>query len=250
MKAKLKTPQEIELMRQSGQALGRILEQLAKSVKPGVSAKKLAQEAREAMQKLGVKPAFLGYQGFPDVICISLNSEIVHGIPGEKVIKEGDVVSLDLGVSYQGWISDGALTLIAGKSTQPRAEELLRATKEALEAGIQAAQAGQRVGDISWAIEQRLVSDQLGIFESLEGHGVGKKVHEPPSVPNFGTAGQGPLLVPGMTLAIEPMAGLGTNQVQVLADGWTIVTRDSSLASHFEHTVLIAEAGPEILTLP
>lgn len=243
----IKTPEQIEAMRRGGKMLAQVLIAVSEQTVPGVTTKQLAAIAASELQQLGGQPAFLGYQGFPDVICISVNDQVVHGIPGSLVIKEGDLVGLDFGVSYRGLITDGAVTIPVGEVSAD-AKKLLAATEQALAAGIAKVKAGVRVGDISTAIEARLRQDGLGVIEDLIGHGVGKFLHEAPGVPNFGSAGQGPILKAGMTIAIEPMATLGGKDVGVLGDGWTVVSADGSLTAQFEHTVLVTETGAEILT--
>ncbi len=247
MKNQLKTPAEIEAMRVSGRMLAEVLQFLAERVVPGVTTKELANQAAKELKKLGGEPAFLGYNGYPDVICISVNDEVVHAIPSEKVLQEGDLVSLDFGVTYKGMITDGAISLVAGRPESEQAK-LIGSTAASLEDGIAQAVDGARVGDISAAIEQCLRKSDLAIIENLVGHGVGHHLHEEPPIPNFGPAGRGPRLKAGMTIAIEPMATLGSKEVEIDEDGWTIRTIDGSLAAHFEHTVLITTGGPEILT--
>lgn len=230
--------------------LARVLEVVAEAVKPGVTTKALADLARSELNRLGGKPAFLGYGGeppFPDVICISLNDEVVHGVPGDRQLANGDLVGLDFGVLYDGLITDGAITVTVGDATADK-RRLVEATQQSLVAGIAQVKAGARVGDISHAVEAVLRQAGLGIVEELVGHGVGHELHEEPSIPNFGPSGQGMRLQAGMTIAIEPMATLGGSGVVVKPDQWTVATADGSLAAHFEHTVLVTETGAEILT--
>jgi methionyl aminopeptidase len=237
-------------MRTSGQMLARVLAMLRGHVTPGISTYALARVAEEELKRLGGKPVFRGYQGFPDVICISVNDEVVHGIPSEETILEsGDIVGLDFGVNFEGMITDGAISVPVGEVSS-EAKRLLAATEQALAIGIEQVKAGKRTGDIGAAVESRLLRDRLGVVEDLAGHGVGRELHEDPSVPNFGRAGSGDMLKAGMTIAIEPMATLGSKDVVLLADGWTIATEDGTLAAHFEHTVLVTRQGAEILTLP
>ncbi|HSX45539.1 MAG TPA: type I methionyl aminopeptidase, partial [Candidatus Saccharimonadia bacterium] len=203
----------------------------------------------EELAKLGGEPAFLGYQGFPDVICISVNDEVVHGIPkADKMLAEGDIVGLDFGVTYKGMITDSAVSVIAGKPKTRGHIQLLKDTEVALHVGIDAVHDGVRTGDIGHAIEESLKGRRYGIVKDLVGHGVGHMVHEDPNVPNFGRPNSGPWLQKGMTIAIEPMVTLGTDRVYIASDGWTVLTADGSWAAHFEHTVLITEEGAEILT--
>jgi methionyl aminopeptidase len=249
MTTRVKTATEILAMRESGRMLGLILSKLEALVEPGVSTKDLAVVAARELKALGVSAPFLGYQGFPDVICISLNDEIVHGIPrAERIIKDGDLVSLDFGVNYRGMITDSALTVIAGKSNNTQASDLIKYTAASLEAGIAAVKDNVRTGDIAAAVEAVLKKHRYGIVRDLVGHGVGHELHEDPNIPNYGRANTGPWLKAGMTIAIEPMATLGSEQVILKPDGWTVCTRDGSLSAHFEHTVLITNDGAEILT--
>jgi methionyl aminopeptidase len=247
-----KTPVDLEHMRQGGRLLATILQDLAGKVKPGITPKALAQDAHEQIKKHNLQPVVLGYDGFPDVICISVNNAIVHGIPSKEVIKDGDVVKLDLTVGYKGMINDSALTVIAGKSTDKDTQRLVEGTKKSLEAGIAAVKGeGTRVGDISQAVQDVLEKQyKLGVIRELVGHGVGYEIHESPNIPNYGVAGTGPALHAGMTIAIEPMAALGDWHIAFAKDKSTIIMKDGSLGAHFEHTVLITEDGCEILTLP
>lgn len=244
-----KSAKEIELMREGGRELARILQLLSEMVLPGVTPAEISARAAEEIKKAGMQPVLLGYQGYPDVICISINDGVVHGIPGKEKFKEGDVVKLDLTIGNKGMIVDAAVTVVAGGKANAEVQRLLNGTKRALDAGIGAIKgSGTRVGDIASAIQDVLDKNKLGIVRDLVGHGVGYDVHEDPNVPNYGVKGTGGSLLPGVTLAIEPMATLGDWRVNVLKDGWTIVTADGSLAAHFEHTVLITEDGAEILT--
>lgn len=248
MFTRIKTDQEIEAMRTGGQILASILEKLRLEVSPAVATKTIANAAARELRALGAEPAFLGFQGFPDVICISVNDEIVHGIPrSDKMISKGDVVKLDLGVSYKGMIVDGAISLVCGSSNTQK-DELLRYTKESLNEGLATLRAGVRTGDVGYAIEKVLKRHNLGIIRDLVGHGVGHGVHEEPNIPNYGRRNTGAVLLAGMTVAIEPMASLGGEAVVMDGDGWTVRTRDGSYAAQFEHTVLITETGHEVLT--
>lgn len=237
-------------MREGGQMLVQVLDLLERQLKPGLSTKGLADLARDELKKLGGRPAFLDFEGFPEVLCVSLNDEVVHGIPSPKrQIKPGDVVSIDFGVINKGLIVDGAATFFAGDQPPADVRRLLAGTQRALAAGVAAVHGdGTRVGDISAAVGEVLNSYQLGIVRDLVGHGVGDQMHEEPNIANWGVAGTGPTLSAGMTISIEPMATLGDWQVGMLKDGWTVVTRDGSLSAHFEHTVLVTERGAEILT--
>lgn len=234
-------------MRISGRMLSSVLTHLEQTIAIGMTTKQVADIAASELRSLGGSPAFLGYSGFPDVICISVNEEVVHGIPGAYVLKDGDIVGLDFGVSYEGMITDAARTVLLGSSSK-RKTQLIDTTRASLEAGIQALHDGVRVGDIAAAIQSVLEDAGLGIVRDLVGHGVGHQVHEDPNIPNYGRKGTGPILESGMTIAIEPMATLGTHKVYAADDGWTIITRDGSLSAHFEHTVLITSSGHEILT--
>jgi len=248
MKTKVKTPEEIAFMRESGKLLATVLAMLKEAVQPGMSTKDLAEMAKRELRGTGGTPTFLGMYGFPDVICISLNDEIVHGIPSPKrIIKEGDIVSLDFGVTYNGMITDSATSVIVGQAS-PKIVNLVRDTKASLYAGIQVLQDGVQVGDVANAIEQELKRGKYGIVRDMVGHGVGHELHEEPNIPNYGKSGTGPVLSAGMTIAIEPMATLGDFRVYIDIDGWTVRSNDRSLAAHFEHTVLITETGNEILT--
>jgi methionyl aminopeptidase len=245
-----KTPVEREKMRQGGKMLAGILNMLAEKVLPGAIPKDIAKVAAGEIKKLGMQPVVLGYEGFPDVICISVNEGIVHGIPSSNPFKDGDVVKLDLTLGYKGMVVDSAITVIAGQKKDADVKRLIEGTKKSLDAGIAAISgSGTRVGDIASAVQKVLDQHKLGIIRDLVGHGVGYDIHEPPNIPNYGVAGSGPVLSAGMTVAIEPMASLGDWQINIAKDGWTIAMRDGSLGAHFEHTVLITETGAEILTI-
>ena len=245
-----KTPAEIEIMREAGQKLARILQATAKKVVPGVTPKELTTFVAEQIKAASLRPALLGYEGFADVMCVSINEGIVHGLPGKKPIKDGDVVKLDLTVGYKNLVLDSAISVYAG-NTEPPADikRLLEGTQRALAAGIEAIKGdGTRVGDISAAIQDVLDKYKLGIIRDLVGHALGDKIHEEPNIPNYGVAGTGPVLPAGVTLAIEPMASLGDWHIDEASDGWTVVMRDGSIGAHFEHTVLVTDKGAEILT--
>ncbi len=236
-------------MREGGRMLATVLQLLKSRLAVGMSTKDLALVAVDELKSLGGQPAFLGYQGFPDVICISVNDEVVHGIPRpDKIIAEGDIVGLDFGVLYKGMITDAAISVIAGTPKTKGHIQLVKDTENALQAGIMAVHNQVRTGDIGAAIESSLKHRQYGIVKDLVGHGVGHQVHEDPNIPNYGRADTGPWLSAGMTIAIEPMVTLGTDKVYVAPDGWTVLTADGSRSAHFEHTVLITEKGAEILT--
>lgn len=248
MYTKIKTSSEIESMRIAGAICSQILGLLCRSVKSGMSTKQLASIAADKIQKNQVQASFLDYNGFPEVICISVNDEVVHGIPKKtKILKNGDIVSFDLGITYKGMIVDSARSVIVG-SGDKKLHKLLNATKDSLDAGIEQIKHNCHVGDISEAVETELKRHKYGVIKDLVGHGVGHLVHEEPNIPNFGKKGAGPLLKAGMTVAIEPMATMGSHNVFIDNDGWTVKTRDGSLAAHFEHTVLITKEGREVLT--
>jgi methionyl aminopeptidase len=249
MQTRVKTVSQIKAMRQSGQMLATVLQALRPQVVPGISTKQLAELAAAELKPLGGTPSFLGYQGFPDVICVSVNEQVVHGIPNKaKIIKEGDIVGMDFGVTYQGMITDSAISVIAGKPKQKGHPDLLKRTEKALEVGISAVHDRVRTGDIGAAVESYLKQYPYGVVRDLVGHGVGHEVHEDPNIPNYGRPDTGPWLDKGMTIAIEPMVTLGTEGVHILPDGWTVVTNDGKWSAHFEHTVLITDTGAEILT--
>lgn len=249
MQTRIKTSAEIEAMRESGRMLATVLQFLKQHVAAGMSTKEIAELAARELATLGGKPTFLGYQGFPDVICISLNEQVVHGIPRtDKIIQEGDILSLDFGVTYRGMITDGALSYIVGKPHQLAHKKLVEITEQSMLAGIMAVHDQVRTGDIGAAVQAVLGKHKYGIVRDLVGHGVGHYLHEDPNVPNYGRPNTGPWLQKGMTIAIEPMATLGTDRVMVADDGWTILTADGSWSAHFEHTVLITEDSAEVLT--
>jgi methionyl aminopeptidase len=249
VQTKVKTPKEIEAIRVSGRMLATVLQALKPQVQAGITTKELADISAAELKALGGEPAFLGYQGFPDVICISVNDEVVHGIPStDKELAEGDIVGLDFGVTYKGMITDSAISVIAGKPLKPSHAKLLQVTEQALYAGIDVVRGGVRTGDIGAAVEAVLKPFKYGIVRDLVGHGVGHHVHEDPNIPNYGRANTGPWLQAGMTIAIEPMATLGTERVYIGEDEWTVLTYDGSRSAHFEHSVLITDDGYEVLT--
>lgn len=250
MKTRVKTASEVAAMRESGRMLAAVLRVVAQSIHPEMSTKQLAEVAAKELKSLGGEPAFLGHEGFPDVICISINDEIVHGIPNTKrIVQGGDLVGLDFGVRYRGMITDGAITVIVGERGRPAIQKLLDVTRLSLEAGISCVHDKVRVGDISEAIESTIRSaGNYGIPRELVGHGVGSYLWEEPNIPNYGKRSTGPWFETGMTIAIEPMVTLGTDKIRLKDDGWTIATADGSWAAHFEHTVLVTDEGAEILT--
>ena len=234
-------------MREAGRVTAAAREAAVKALRPGMTTKELDAVAAREIKKLGGKPSFMGYRGFPATICASINNEIVHGIPGDRVIKEGDVVKIDVGAIVGGFHGDSAVSLVAGKGT-PEVDRLIESTRLSLELGIKQAVAGRRIGDISYAVQQFSEAQGYGVVREYVGHGVGRALHEDPSVPNVGSPGKGPLLRVGMVIAIEPMLNMGTWQTRQLADGWTVVTADGSLSAHFEHTLAITGNGPWVLT--
>ena len=243
----IKSPQEMRTMREAGRVVAAVREAVAKAVQPGMKTKELDTIAARETRRLGAKPSFKGYRGYPATICVSINNEIVHGIPGDRIIQDGDVVSLDFGAIVGGFHGDTALTVAAGVVPQ-EVDRLIETTRLSLELGIKQAVAGNRVGDISYAVQQFAEAQGYGVVREYVGHGIGRALHEDPAVPNVGERGKGPLLRVGMVIAIEPMVNMGTWQTEVLDDGWTVVTADGSLSAHFEHTVAITENGPWVLT--
>jgi methionyl aminopeptidase len=249
MFTKVKTEEELKAMRHSGQLLAQVLKVLSRKIEPGMTTKDLAEIAKDELRSTGGQPTFLGYQGFPDVLCVSVNDEVVHGIPrNSRKIESGDIVSMDFGVTYDGMITDSAITVIVDKPLSKRHAELVADTKKALEAGISVVKDNVTVANISAAIEKILKKGNYGIVKDLVGHGVGHNLHEDPNIPNYVSNGKNIHLLKGMTIAIEPMATLGTDQVITDLDNWTIRTADGSVAAHFEHTVLVTEDTVEVLT--
>lgn len=249
MLTRVKTTNEIAAMRESGAMLATVLGVLKSNIQAGMSTKDVADMARQELSKLGGTPTFLGYQGFPDVICVSVNDEVVHGIPRtSKILQAGDLVGLDFGVTHKGMITDSAITVVVGKWRNKQEQKLATITEESMHAGIQAVRDKVRTGDIGAAVESVLSRYKFGIVRDLVGHGVGHQLHEDPNIPNYGRANTGPWLQSGMTIAIEPMATLGGDDVYMAEDNWTILTYDGSRSAHFEHSVLITPEGAEILT--
>ncbi|MBQ4155715.1 MAG: type I methionyl aminopeptidase [Clostridia bacterium] len=246
----LKTSREISLMREAGRISAKALQLVGENVKPGVSTYELDKIAYDYIISQNAKPGFLNYNGFPASACISINNQVIHGIPSKKtILKEGDIVSVDLGAVYEGYNGDNAATFACGVVSK-QAKRLMEVTKESLYEGIKKALPGGRIGDISSAIAEYVEARGYSVVREFVGHGVGARLHEDPEVPNFGTAGRGVRLVPGMTLAIEPMINLGKPGVRTLKDGWTVETQDGSLSAHFEHSIAITKDGPLILTDP
>ncbi|OGZ06329.1 MAG: type I methionyl aminopeptidase [Candidatus Lloydbacteria bacterium RIFCSPHIGHO2_01_FULL_49_22] len=251
--AKFKTKEEIVLLRESGKRLARVLHAVAKEIKPGVTTQYLDEVAERLIRETGDTPPFLNYtpvgarRPYPAALCVSVNDEIVHGIPSDRVLKEGDIVSIDLGLTHKGMITDAALTVPVGKVSN-KILELISETERSLKEGIRAMHPGGHIGDIGAAVERVAHQHGYGIVRELGGHGVGHAVHEDPYVPNYGKKHSGPILKPGMVLALEPMFMLGSEDIRLMPDGYTIITEDGSLSAHFEHTVVVTETGVEILT--
>lgn len=246
---RLKTKEEIEKMRTAGRVVAAALTEVAASVVPGkTTTLDLDKLAETVIRTHGAIPSFKGYKGYPNATCIAVNEEVVHGIPGPRPLKEGDIVGIDLGAILEGYHADSAITIPVG-GVSSEVQRLLKVTREALFVGIRMAVAGNRLTDISHAIQQYAESYRFSVVRELVGHGIGRAMHEEPQVPNFGRPGRGPRLEAGMTLAIEPMVNAGGYGVETLQDGWTIVTKDRSLSAHFEHTVAVTENGPDVLTL-
>jgi methionyl aminopeptidase len=244
----IKSAQEIEKMRVSGDALAAVHEAVRGAVRVGATTMDLERAAAAKVAELGAVSAFKGYHGYPAVLCTSVNNEVIHGIPSDKrVLKDGDIVSIDCGVVVNGFYSDRAMTYAVG-TPSPEAAKLLRVTEASLYAAIEKALPGGRLGDIAWAVQSMCEAEGYGVVKEFVGHGIGKSMHEDPQVPNVGNPGKGPRLKPGMVLAIEPMINMGSADVRVLEDGWTAITVDGSLSAHFEHTVAITKDGPRILT--
>lgn len=243
----LKTQEEIDKMAQACRIVAETLEDIKSFVKPGISTKEIEKFAEERITKKGGTPAFKGYRGYPASICTSVNNQVIHGIPSQLRLKNGDIISIDLGVYLNGFYGDGAVTLPVGE-IGPQARKLLKVTEEALYIGIRKATPRNRVSDISSAIQNHVESNGFSVVRSFVGHGIGTSLHEEPQIPNFGQPGQGPRLKEGMTLAIEPMVNSGGYEVGILEDGWTAVTLDNGLSAHFEHTIAITDNDPVILT--
>jgi len=244
---RIKSSEELAMIKKSGQILAKIMTVLKGKLRSGITTKELDSLTEGLVEKEGVLPAFKGYKGFPASLCTSINEEVVHGIPGERALLEGDLVSLDLGINYKGYFSDCAVTVAIGKLDYKR-RKLLEVTRKALQLGIKKAEAGNHLSDISHAIQACAEAEGFSVVRQFVGHGVGLSIHEEPEIPNFGQPHKGPVLKPGMVLAIEPMVNMGTWEVEILGDGWTVVTKDRLPSCHFEHTVAITEKGPEIFT--
>lgn len=248
MKIPVKSADERERMRTSCRMTAEVLSQVAAAVRPGVTTGELDALTRRLIEGMKAKPSFLGYRGYPGAMCISINDEVIHGIPGRRVVLPGDVVSLDVGVYYKGFHGDSATTVMVSV-TDPDVIRLVETTKRALEAALAVVKPGGRLSDISHTVERVAEASGCSVVREFVGHGVGRHLHEDPQIPNYGVPGRGPILKPGMTLAIEPMVNLGRPEVVVLDDKWTVVTRDGKPSAHFEHTVAVLEEGMEVLTL-
>ena len=244
----MKSAREIEIMRRSGKITSSVLASLMRAAKPGVTLAQLDRLAEKGIRERGGVPTFKGYHGYPASICASVNEVVVHGIPGDRALKDGDILSIDIGTTFERYVSDTAVTIGIG-TVSAAAERLMRVTQECLMIGIGQMQKGNRLSDIGHAVQKHAESNGYGVVRALVGHGVGTKMHEEPQVPNWGDAGKGIVLRPGLVLAIEPMITGGTHEVATLADGWTVVTADGKLAAHFEHTIALTDDGPRILTL-
>ena len=242
-----KSPAEIDLMREAGAILGETLARLQAMAKPGITLLELDREADRFIREHDCIPGFVGYQGYRNAICTSVNDQVVHGIPTNRKLREGDLLSLDAGLIHRGFWADAGLSVGIGQ-VSPEAQRLMDVTRQALDIGIDQARVGNRIGDISAAVQQHVEAAGFSVVRQFVGHGIGRDMHEDPQVPNFGIAGRGPLLKPGMVLAIEPMVNAGGPEVALLGDGWTVVTLDHSLSAYFEHSVAVTPDGPEILT--
>jgi methionyl aminopeptidase len=243
----LKSEQELVLMRQGGKILAGILESLSKSIRSGISTLEIDRIAEDLMRQAKVESAFKGYKGYPACICISVNEEIVHGIPSQRLLKDKDIVSLDIGIYHQGYFTDAATTVSIGKIDRS-SKRLIDVTKRALSEGIKKAKPGNRLTDISYSIQNYVEKNGFSVVREFVGHGIGRSLHEEPEIPNFGRPGEGPILKNGMVLAIEPMVNMGSWESEILDNGWTAVTKDRLASAHFEHTVAITSKGNEILT--
>lgn len=245
-----KTPAEIEKMRVAGAAVARCLKEISEQIVPGkTTTMDVDRMAERLIQDNGWVSSFKGYRGYPNTVCVAVNEEVVHGIPGDRVLVSGDVLGIDLGVVVNGWHGDSAITIAVGGTASPEATRLLKVTREALFKGIEQARPGNRLSDIGHAIQSHVERNGYSVVRELVGHGIGRSMHEEPNVPNYGRPGKGVRLEEGMTLAIEPMVNIGSYEVRTLGDSWTVVTKDGSLSAHFEHTVAIRKDGPDILTV-
>ncbi len=242
-----KSAAELAGLRQSSRIVAAVLGELEPLIRPGLRTRDLDLYAEKRTRELGAVPAFKGYRGYPASVCVSVNEEIIHGIPSGRILQEGDIVSLDFGVLFEGFYSDSALTVPVGR-VSPEAERLIAAAERSFHKGLERMRDGARLSDVSAAIQESVESEGFSVIRQFVGHGIGRSLHEEPQVPNFGVPGRGPKIRPGLTVAIEPMIAAGGHEIEILEDGWTAVTRDRSLAAHFEHTVAMTENGPEILS--
>ncbi len=243
----IKSDREVAVMRQSGRIVAAVLEMLTQEIRPGMKTRELDDIAGRELIRLGAEPSFKGYRGFPANLCVSVNDEIVHGIPGERVLDGGDIVSIDLGADFMGFQGDAAVTVGVGE-VSAQAEQLIETGEGALKAGIAVAYPGARLGDISAAVQRYVESQGYSVVREYTGHGIGRDMHEEPQIPNFGPSGLGPVLKKGMTFALEPMINIGDWHTRLGGDHWTVLTADGSLSAHFEHTIAITDAEPEVLT--
>jgi methionyl aminopeptidase len=244
---RIKTPEEIDILRKAGKILASVIQELQRSLKSGMTTKEVDEKAEKLIRQHNVLPAFKGYRGFPGCVCISVNEEVVHGIPGPKVLKDGDLVSLDVGIIHDDYYSDTAVTVGIGKISDLH-QKLLDVTRESLYKGIAQAKPNNHLSDISAAVQEHVEKNRFSVVRNFVGHGIGRQLHEEPEIPNFGAPHQGPVLKEGMVFAIEPMVNLGEHPTKILKDGWTVVTEDGKPSAHFEHTIAITSKGPEILT--
>ena len=245
----IKSSREIEQLRKPSAIVAEVLQRLRKAVVPGVTTRELDQITEDVILARGAIPAFKGYRGYPASLCASINEQVVHGIPNQRRLEQGDIVSLDVGASLNGYFGDAAVTLPVG-TVDPEAERLLKVTEQALTLGIEQARKGNRLFDISFAVQSWVESHGFSVVRDFVGHGIGNSLHEEPQIPNFGAPHQGPRLEEGMVFALEPMVNEGTYEVKILSDGWTVVTADRKRSAHFEHTIAVTDSDPEILTLP
>ncbi|MGH2674656.1 MAG: type I methionyl aminopeptidase [Actinomycetota bacterium] len=244
----LKSPEEIEKMRRAGRIVASTRERVLSEVRPGITTAELDAIAEGHIRAQGATASFKGYRGFPASICASVNEEVVHGIPGDRALREGDILSLDFGAIWEGYHGDSAASVFVGEPPSNEAEKLVRVTEEALESGISQIRVGGRLSDLGHAIQQVVEGAGFSVVREYVGHGIGQSLHEDPQIPNYGSPGRGPELRPGMVLAVEPMVNLGGWETRALDDGWTVVTADGSLSAHFEHTIALTDAGPDVLT--
>ncbi|HEX2030775.1 MAG TPA: type I methionyl aminopeptidase [Actinomycetota bacterium] len=243
-----KSPQEIDRMRRAGRIVADTIERLLEEIRPGITTLHLDRVAERHIRKAGAIPSFKGYRGFPASICTSLNEEIVHGIPGTRVLGAGDLLSLDVGAIWEGYHGDSAVSVFVGEPSSAEAEKLVRATEESLEAGISQLRPGNRLSDVGHTIQQVVEGAGFSVVREYVGHGIGQSLHEDPPIHNYGPPGRGPEVRPGLVVAVEPMVNVGGWKTRLLGDGWTVVTEDGSLSAHFEHTIAVTEDGPEVLT--